>query len=506
MEKAQTEHSSVYSALLAAAVPRLDKVALVYGHDRLTYAELMLRIERVIGTLRSLGIGKGDVFALYGQNHPEHMHCYYAASKTGSIFVPINPNLTADEVGYTFQHSEAKVLFFDEHVEQTARSAIAADKLLPISYLQGVSSDSGDTGELIDLDDDFVVTYSSGTTGNPKGVVLSQRSQVNVAVSLARMWGVSSRDTTLVALPLGYLFGFSTAAATALQAGGKVVILRRFHPREVLEAFIDHHITIYHGVPTMYSMMMEYCEQRDLTFDLSRLRLLICSGAPLPEEVGSRFVARFHKPLQNYYALTEVAPVFGRYYDDPAPLPAGAIGKAAPGATIRIQRPDGTECGIGEPGEALVRGAATLKRYAKDEALTRAALNEGMFRTGDLVSRDADGFFFIEGRIKDIIIRGGHNISPAEVERTIVMHPAVQDAAVIGIADRIFGEVPIAFVVLRPGVNATAEELILFLEHRLSDFKVPRTIYIETELPQGKTGKVDKKALKTRAEDALSVA
>lgn len=500
MEYQRPTSTSVYNALFEAAQSRMDKVAIVYEAEEITYAGLLLRVERVIRRLKSWGVGKGDAFAVYGQNHPEQLYCYYAAAKTGAIFVPVNPNLTAVEVGYNFAHSNAKVLFYDDNVEDTARQAVPAEQLLHISELASFPVEGEEPHAEINLADDFIITYSSGTTGNPKGVVLDQRAQVDVAAALGRMWGITDSDITLVALPLGYLFGISTAAATALAAGGTVVLLRRFHPREVLEAFGHYSATVYHGVPTMYSMMMEYCEQRDLSFDLSRTRLLICAGAPLPEEVSARFVSKFGKPLQNYYALTEVTPVFGRYHDDPSELPAGAIGKAAPGAVVKILNADGLECGPDEPGEVLVRGAATLKRYAKDAELTAAALQDGLFRTGDLVSRDKDGFYYIVGRIKEIIIRGGHNISPAEVEKAIVSHPAVQDTAVVGIEDRIFGEVPIAFVVLRANSTLSVEELTAFLEERLSDFKVPRTIYFETELPHGKTGKIDKTALKARAE------
>ncbi|KOF14332.1 AMP-dependent synthetase [Ensifer adhaerens] len=506
MEHHRPTSTSVFNALAAAAQNRMDKVAIVYEGDAITYATLLQRIEQVIRRLKSLGIGKGDVFAVYGQNHPEHLFCYYAASKTGSVFVPVNPNLTAAEVGYNFKHSDAKVLFFDDHVEETARQAVPAEKLLHVSELLAAPSEGEEPHANIDLDDDFIITYSSGTTGNQKAVVLDQRAQIDVAASLATMWGIGESDTTLVALPLGYLFGLSTASATALAAGGTVVLLRRFHPRDVLEAFGRYAVSVYHGVPTMFSMMMEYCEQRDLTFDLSATRLLVCSGAPLPDEVAARFVAKFGKPLQNYYALTEVTPVFGRYHDDPAALPPGAIGKAAPGATVKILNADGYDCGPDEPGEAFVRGAATVKRYAKDEQLTAATLKDGLFRTGDLVMRDKDGFYYIVGRIKDIIIRGGHNISPAEVEKTIVSHPAVQDTAVVGIADRIFGEVPIAFVVLRANASLAADDLIAFLEQKLADFKVPRTIYFETELPHGKTGKIDRKALQARAEQNIVAA
>jgi long-chain acyl-CoA synthetase len=266
----------------------------------------------------------------------------------------------------------------------------------------------------------------------------------------------------------------------------------------VLEAFVAHRITVYHGVPTMFSMMLEYCEQRDLTFDLTHVRVMICAGAPLAPETRQRFAARFGADLQNYYAMTESTPVFGRLSDDPRPLPEGAVGRAAPGLKVRIVRPDGTDCAVGEEGEILVRAAATMQGYLNAPEQTARAFVGDLFRTGDLGRRDAAGNFFITGRIKDIIIRGGANISPAEVEETLASHPAVQEVAVVGAPDRIFGEVPVAFVVPRAGASVSADILEAHAARVLSDFKVPRRYLFETALPIGKTGKVDKADLARR--------
>jgi long-chain acyl-CoA synthetase len=347
-------------------------------------------------------------------------------------------------------------------------------------------------------DDDFLIIYTSGSTGTPKAIVLDHAAQIKGPRALAEMWNITEDDVTVVALPLGYLYGLSTASACGLQSGGTVVILRRFHPRDVLDALVQHRATVFHGVPTMYSMMLEYCEQRDLSVDLSGVRALICAGAPLPDALMRRFQDRFRKPLQNYYAMTECTPVFGKYATNPQPVPNGSVGRLAPGTVVHIRRPDGSECGAGETGELFVRGAATMRRYLNDPVLTEASMRDGLFRSGDVGHRDANGYYYITGRVKDIIIRGGANISPSEVERVLASHPAVQDVCVVGAPDRIFGEVPVAFVVRRPGASVSAEELIGHAETALADFKVPHTIHFETKLPLGKTGKVDKAALKQR--------
>jgi long-chain acyl-CoA synthetase len=192
---------------------------------------------------------------------------------------------------------------------------------------------------------------------------------------------------------------------------------------------------------------------------------------------------------------SEAFPIFAQHAGETLTTPQGATGRLAPGAVVEIRRPDGTLCADGEAGEAFVSGPATMRRYNKDPDLTAAAMQDGLFRTGDIVQRDAQGFYTITGRIKDIIIRGGHNISPAELEQTLVLHASVAEAAVVGAPDPVFGEKPVAFVVCRPGASVTAEELMTHAEAILSEFKVPRTIHFLTEMPLGKTGKVDKRSL-----------
>ncbi len=490
---------TVFAALEQSAAIRPDHPAIVFGDETLSYARLMSLVEDTARHLRGFGLGQGSVFAAYSPNRPELMLCYYAAARIGAVFVPVNPNLTPAEVAYTFQHSGAALLLCDQSVAAVAAEAVPDGRVIPLDVLREPTPDL-DPLPVVDVrpEDRFLIIYTSGTTGTPKAIVLDHAAQTAAPRALAEMWGLGASDITLVALPLGYLYGLSTAAAVGLQSGGTVVILPRFHPRDVLEAFVAHRVTVFHGVPTMFSMMLDYCEQRDLTYDLGHVRVMVCAGAPLAAETRQRFSARFGTDLQNYYAMTESTPVFGRLANDPRPLPEGAVGKAAPGLKVRIVRPDGTDCAPGEEGEILVRAAATMQGYLNAPEQTASAFVGDLFRTGDLGRRDADGNYFITGRIKDIIIRGGANISPAEVEEALASHPAVQDVAVVGCPDRIFGEVPVAFVVLRAGSSVSAEMLEAHAARVLSDFKVPRRYLFETSLPIGKTGKIDKAALARR--------
>lgn len=490
---------TVYSHL-AKIIDRQDgKIAVRFEAETLTYGAFGAAVETAARHLQALGVCKGTTFSAYAQNCTELMIAYYAAARLGAVFVPLNPNLTASEVEYAFRHSGATILFHDDFAADIARAAVPEGSLRGLKVLRAPADGLPALEEsVVASTDDFLIIYTSGSTGVPKAILLDHAAQVGAATALAKMWGLTPEDITLVALPLGYLYGLSTGAAVGLQSGGAVAILRRFHPRDVLEGLLSHSATVFHGVPTMFSMMLEYCEQRDLTYDLLGVRALICAGAPLPEEMQQRFAKRFGKAIQNYYATTESTPVFGTFANDPSPVPRGAVGRAAPGLQVRIIRPDGTDCADNEDGEVLVRAAATMKRYLNNPEQTDAAFRDGLFRTGDLGRRDSNGYFYLTGRIKEIIIRGGANISPAEVEAVLSSHPSVQDVAVVGGPDRIFGEVPIAFVVLRHGAGVTQEDLIAHAEKTLSDFKVPRTINFETELPLGLTGKFDKKALKAR--------
>ena len=490
---------TAYEALLAAAERNPRKVAIRFEGQDLTYERLLALIDNAACRLFGMGIRVGDAFAAYSQNRPDLLICYYAGARLGAVFVPLNPNLTESEVDYAFRHSGAAFLFHDDIVAEIARQAAPQGKALPIATLRDSANDAHEVVlPDVDAESDFLIIYTSGSTGTPKAIVLSHAAQVNAAGALAQMWDVGEKDVTVVGLPLGYLYGLSTAAAVGLHCGGKVVILRRFHPRDALEALVANKATIYHGVPTMYSMMLEFCEQRNLRFDLSQVRELICAGAPLPGEMRQRFADRFNRGLHDYYAMTECTPVFGSYSGDLQPVPKKAIGRLAPGATVRILRPDGLDCDVGEEGEILVRGAATMKRYLNSPELTEAAMKDGFVRSGDLGYRDGDGYYYISGRLKDVIIRGGANISPSEVERVLTTHPGVQHVAVVGAEDRIFGEVPVAFIVRRYGSQVSADDLVQHAEHSLSDFKVPRRYVFETELPLGKTGKVDRAELKRR--------
>lgn len=502
---APTTNSTIYQALREVSKRQPDKVALIFNGREYTYDELVKRIDGVADKLAVLGISKGDAVAVFSQNRPEFLFCYFATAKLGGIFVPLNFNLKTAEVEYILDHSEAKLLFHDEHVADLKALNLpegTSHRIEDLADLSGVDSSAGQVD--IDIDEDLLIAYTSGSTGQPKAVALSNRAQLNAAASFKEMFGLSPVDTTVLGAPLGFLLGLSTISMVSLLAGAKVVVNRRFHPAEILDALIKHKATLFHGVPTMFSMMLEYAEQQNARYDLSQMRALICSGSPLLDELRKRFKDRFGKDLQNYFGMTECYPVFGRRSDDPVEPPGGSVGKLAPGAAVRVLDENGRDCPKGTHGELLLKAPSMVKRYHKDPELTAAAYADGWFKTGDIGYEDEQGYVYITGRIKDLIRRGGANVAPVEIENVLLKHPDVLSAAVVGVPDRIFAEVPVAYVVKKGDSPLTGEELIAFASQSLAKFKLPTTVYFEAELPLGKTGKIDKKALRAIWDEAAA--
>jgi long-chain acyl-CoA synthetase len=488
----------IMEGLIRAMGQSRNRIALRQNEKEWSFAELEHAVDRMARRFAVLGIGSGSTVAVLCENRLEVMVAYYATARLGAVFVPINPVLSQSEVAHIVCHCEARILIYDLELASVASAALA-DRSRRWTF-EGLSAlDAGHSDNLppsVSNDGDFLLIYTSGSTGSPKAVVFDQTAEFAGNASLIEMWDIGCTDVTLVALPLGFLYGLSTAAATGLQAGGEVVILRKFHPRDVFKALIERDVTIFHGVPTMFSMMLNFAEAENLQFDLSGVRLLISAGAPLAEDLRQRFEQRFGKRIDDYYALTEARPVFGRHADDPNIPPLGAIGKVAPGVQVHVVGDADRVLGTGEQGELVLRAPGMFRRYAKADEATVKVLSPLGFRTGDIGYYDERSYFYLTGRIKDIIIRGGAKIAPAEVEGALMAHEDVELAAVIGKADATFGEVVAAFVTLRVEAQTTAQELRDHCVRRLAEYKVPAFVKIIASMPLGSTGKIDKTALR----------
>lgn len=487
----------ILKSIEAVAHKTPDAMALRFEDKALTYGGLMREVYRVANILHARGLNNTSTLAVYCENSSDILVLYYAMAKLGGTFVPINAGLSSAEAAYILRHAHAKLLLTDKKLADNANKAASglncqvyqmAELFGATPVLETIHAQEASSAH-------FLIIYTSGSTGVPKAVVFDQQAETSGNQSLIDMWQIKPTDKLLVALPLGFLYGLSTAAATGLQAGCEVLLLRRFRPQDVLEAIVHEGITVFQGVPTMFSMMLEYAEQHLLRFDLSGVRLLISAGAPLPMELRHRFTARFGAEIQDYYALTEARPVFGRFAADSDPVPAGALGKACPGVQIKVVSSSGAILPANVTGEILVRAPATTLGYLNAQSLTDESFENGFFRTGDLGHFDTKGFFYLTGRIKDIIIRGGANIAPAEVEGVILSHPEIQSCGVIGVADQKFGQLPVAFYVSLSTEPVDAQALKDHCLLVLADFKVPVHFAHLYEMPLGNTGKIDKNAL-----------
>lgn len=511
---------NVYDLLATAAARQGDRTALVFGPRHISYRVLLAEADELAAGLRALGLGPGDRVLVHAQNRPEVLVTYFAAGKLGCILVPANPSLQPDELRYMLDHARPDLVMTEPAEAPRLAEAMAAGAwrpplLVDLAGEGGLPAGLPATHSYADLlstgapvpptapggDESALIVYTSGSTGRPKGVLASHTNEIISARSYADVWQITPEDRVVVALPVSFLYGLTTASVTALGAGATVVMLPRFHPGATLEALTAG--TVYHGVPTMFSMMLNYAEEHNLHYDLSRLRLCLSAGAPLHDEVRHRFAERFGIEIMDFYALSEIRPVFAYDYARFRTRRPGSCGHRLPGVEVQIVDADGRPVPRGEVGELLARSATLMKAYFRDPEQTAKAIRDGWFHTGDLAREDDDGFYHIVGRKKELIIRGGINVSPAEVENVLLQHPAIAEAAVVGAPDPVFGEVPWAFIRWRSGAGCDPEAVRSFCRQRLAEYKVPAVIRAVDELPKGPTGKVLRSALAARAAEEV---
>jgi long-chain acyl-CoA synthetase len=505
-------HGNLVDLLMRSAARFPNREALRMDDRRWTYAEALAEVERVAGGLRALGVQPGDRVAIFAENGPEYIIAYLAVAKLGAILATINPSFQQVEIAYIVANAEPRVALVQPALEERFRQCCrdASQPLPPLVRLGGPAGDGAvaydelrraaplrDTAPTR-LADGVLICYTSGSTARPKPVFRSHGGDLCIAYSHARQWAFGPEDRQLIALPMAWLFGLTTGTLGCLSAGGTAIFVPHFNPVVVLEQMERWRITVYLGVMTMYVKLLQVAESAGRAYDLSALRLCIAGGEPRNEAVAERFSARFGAPILDTYAASECCPIIT--YDvarDARPRP-GSCGRRVPETEIRLVDPQGRDVPRGEVGELLARGPGLFLGYYREPELTAQVLRDGWFVSGDLLREDEDGYYYVVGRAKDLIIRGGANIAPAEVEAVIDAHPAVAEAAVVGVPDPVYGEQPKAFVVLRPGAALTADEVQAHCRARLAAYKVPAWVEFVPELPKGATGKVLKSALRGR--------
>jgi long-chain acyl-CoA synthetase len=491
--------------LQASAAERPDHPVLKFNERVLTYAELDRAARGVATALRARGIAPGDKVALLIPNVPEFTIAYFGVLYAGAAVVPINVLAAAPEVHYFLEDSEAKLLIAHPFFAESARRG-AADAGRPLVMAGGgrakdtleemQEAERFDFPHPTDPDDTAVILYTSGTTGKPKGAELTHASLfLNCAFVVPRILPAVDPDrfVAIACLPLFHSFGQTCIQNATIAHGGTFTLLPRFGPKEAYEILERDKVTVFAGVPTMYFALLQHSLERD--YDLAALELCMCGGAPMPVEVMSAFEKRFGVPILEGFGLSETSPVasfnlVGR------PRKAGSIGYPVWGVELAIVDDQDRPLPDGERGEIVIRGHNVMKGYWKRPDATAEALRNGWFHSGDIGLRDEDGCYWIVDRKKDMILRGGFNVYPREVEEVLYQHEAVAEAAVLGVPHESHGEEVKAVIALKAGQAATADDMIAWCKERLAAYKYPRVVEFVEALPKGPTGKILKRELR----------
>jgi long-chain acyl-CoA synthetase len=488
------------------------KTAVILGKATLSYAQLDQLSDRVAASLTAAGLAAGDRVGLQLPNIPQFVLAYFGILKAGGVVVPMNPLLKAAEIAFQLEDSGARTLityggFLDEAAKAAEAAALTSLYVVtetgapaagtPFEALLSGDASDAPGAQLASRSpaDPAVIIYTSGTTGTPKGAVLSHIGLYMNADIPGRLFEFSADDVAVVALPLFHVFALSSIMNTCILLGGTMSLVPRFDPRAVLELMQRDRVSVFMGVPTMFIALLQAVDAAD--YDLASLRVAVSGGAPIPAEVIHSFESRFGVAILEGYGLSESSST-ATFNISVSERKVYSVGKPIWGTSLQIWDDDSRPLppGPDHVGEVVLRGMNIMTGYHNNPEATAKAFAGGWFHTGDLGYLDEDGFLFIVDRIKDLIIRGGYNVYPREVEEVLYAHPAVAEAAVIGVPDPRMGEEVRAIVAVKPGQSVTEEELIAFVKERAAAYKYPRTIEFRDSLPKGATGKILKKELR----------
>jgi long-chain acyl-CoA synthetase len=476
-----------------------DHIALKLDETEIPYAALDAASARVAGLLRLRGIGAGARVGIMLPNVPQFAVAYYGVLRAGAVVVPMNPLLKAREVEFYLADSEARLVFawheFAAAAEAGATAAGAETVGVTPGPFERLLASVEPKAEVVGMegDDTAVILYTSGTTGKPKGAELTHANlglNVEAAVDLL---GLDAHSVVLGVLPLFHAFGQTCAMNAAVAVGATLSLISRFNASKALEIIERDRVTAFEGVPTMYVAMLHAPDSE--TYDTSSLRVCMSGGAAMPIEVMHGFEQRFGCTVLEGYGLSETSPMASFNHPDRERKP-GSIGTPVTGVEMKVVDDNGNDVPQGESGEILIRGHNVMKGYWRRPEATAEAIRDGWFHSGDIGRVDEDGYFFIVDRKKELIIRGGYNVYPREIEEVIYEHPAVREAAVIGIPHPELGEEVGAAIALKPGTTATEAEIRDHVKSNVAAYKYPRHVWFMDELPKGATGKILKREIK----------
>jgi long-chain acyl-CoA synthetase len=478
----------------AASYP--DRIALMFEGQSWTYCELDDQSSQAAGMFAADGLRAGDRIALYLPNLPEFAIAYLGILKLGAIAVSISTGWKHDELHHVLDNCGARAVVttpdLREHIPPgSVEHVYVCDEAFAVAL---ASADRFPGPRAMQPGDPAVIVYTSGTTGRPKGAVLSHANVVENIEAKRRYLGIGSGDRGMLFLPLYHCFGQNAVFNAMLQAGAAVVLHRRFDLEQVLRSIADHQVTMFFGVPANFIVLLSR-----LPFaEVAGIRYWFSAAAPLPLEVENAWRNTFGAPIFQGYGLSETSPFAS--YNHLSEYRPGSIGAPIEGVEMKVVDPaTGADCAAGEKGEIVVRGHNVMLGYWESPEETARAIRDGWFHTGDIGRRDVDGYFFIEDRLSDMIISGGVNVYPAEVENVLLSHPAVAEAAVYGIRELLLGEQVRADVVLRPTAAASEDEIRGYCRQRLAEVKAPSIVRFVQQIPKSPTGKILKRVLRQEA-------
>jgi fatty-acyl-CoA synthase len=481
----------------------------IQAGERFTYAELNARANRLANWMRDeLGVQKGDRVSILANNSMAHIDLFYGLAKIGAVFAPLNWRLVANELSYIINDCQPKVFicgpeFTDTLAEMRPDLSVSHYVSLEGANIEGglfyedslaQASDAEPERPPLDEDDTWAILYTSGTTGRSKGAMIPHRQILANCINAVVSWGLTEKDVSPVYTPLFHAGGLFAFLTPLLYVGGRLVVTRTFELEATLDIIQQEKCTVVLGVPTIFQMWMD-----TPTFtkaDFSCVRFFISGGAPLPVSLVESWVNAKGGIFRQGYGLTEVGANCFSMTDEESVQKIGSVGKPIFHSRMRLADESGNDVPIGEIGELLIAGPHVCTGYWRNPEATATAIQDDWFHTGDMARMDEDGFFYIVGRFKDMIISGGENVYAAEVEAIFREHSAVVEAALIGKSDEKWGEVGLMVVVLEKGKSATQEELRDFCEGRLARYKIPKEVVFVDALPYSAYGKVIKAELR----------
>jgi fatty-acyl-CoA synthase len=486
-----------------------NKVALVDNKARITYEELNNRVENLAGWLQSRGIEKGDKVALLLFNKIEYAECLFAISKIGAVAVTINFRLQPNEIEYILNNSDSKLLVVDNDLVPTITPireklpfledivVVNENNLQDTSYYSYkhiFSFTSLPTLVHQEDDDDFLIVYTSGTTGKPKGAVLTHKNVYFNAMNYSLEFGLTKDEVQLITTPMFHIGGISALSMVILM-GGRSVFHDKFEPERVLQTYESEKISYSFMVPSMWNMLLEH--PRFSQFDVSSLRVLCTAAASTPLELKKRLMKSFpNAGVFDTYGQTETSPGTTTLKPTDSLHKSGSVGLSFTNVEIRVVDDEMKDVPPGQVGEIIFRGPTVMKGYYKLPDATEEAFRGGWLHSGDLVVVDEDGYISVVDRKKDMLISGGENIYPKEIEEVLYTHPAILEAAVVGVPDEKWGETVKAYIVLRNGKTLTETEVIDYCMGKLASYKKPRHVEFVGELPRNAAGKILKTELR----------